>query len=63
MAKYILIARSACYDVHIVGMDGVHQTILGFKTEAAANAWIAHDKRLAAVEQRTEPLAVAGYQE
>jgi hypothetical protein len=56
MAKYTLITHSAGYDVQIVGIDGVHQTILGFETEAAANAWIAHDKRLAAAEERTKPL-------
>jgi hypothetical protein len=40
-------------------MDGIHQSVLGFETEAAANAWIARDRRLAAVEERTEPLASA----
>lgn len=59
MAKYTIIAHPGGYDVQIVGMDGIHQSVLGFETEAAANAWIARDRRLAAVEERTEPLASA----
>jgi hypothetical protein len=32
------------YEVHIVGADGVRQTLLGFPTEADAKAWIASDQ-------------------
>jgi hypothetical protein len=32
------------YEVHIVGADGVRQTLLGFPTEADAKAWIAADQ-------------------
>ena len=35
------------FDIAIVGSDGSRQTMLGFKTYAAAEAWIAED------EQRT----------
>lgn len=32
------------YEVHIVGPDGVRQTVLGFATEADAEEWISADK-------------------
>jgi hypothetical protein len=32
------------YDIHIISSDGIHQTMLGFKTEPEASAWIASDK-------------------
>ena len=33
------------YDILIVSDNGVRQTILGFKTEADAEAWIDDDKK------------------
>ena len=33
------------FDVAIVGNDGTRQTMLGFKTYAAAEGWVAEDKR------------------
>jgi hypothetical protein len=36
--------EEAQYEVHIVGSDGVRQTMLGFPTEADAKAWIAADQ-------------------
>ena len=53
MATYTLITRpDGGYDIQIVGADGAHQTMLGFRTEADANVWITQDKRLAAMEDR-----------
>jgi hypothetical protein len=53
MPAYTLIPRpDGGYDIQIVGADGAHQTMLGFRTEADANAWIAEDKRLAAIEDQ-----------
>jgi hypothetical protein len=43
------------YDVHIVGSDGVRQTMLGFPTEADAEAWIAGDKAREDPPQRRLP--------
>ena len=37
-------ADESRFDVRIVGSDGVRQTMLGFQTEAAAEAWIAEDQ-------------------
>jgi hypothetical protein len=34
------------FHVKIAGSDGNRQTMLGFRTEGAADAWIANDKRL-----------------
>jgi hypothetical protein len=33
------------FNVHIAGFDGARQTMLGFETEAAAEAWIATDRQ------------------
>jgi hypothetical protein len=34
------------FHIGIVGDDGARHTMLGFETQADAEAWIAHDKRL-----------------
>jgi hypothetical protein len=56
MATYTVVRRAdrAGYDVHVKDDSGSRHTILGFKTEAAAKAWIADDRRLSAVI-RPEP--------
>ena len=41
------------FDVAIVGSDGTRQTMLGFKTRAAAEAWIAKDARRANEEMQS----------
>jgi hypothetical protein len=48
MATYTIIPRSGAdgYDIGVIGADGIHQTMLGFKTKAAAQEWIAHDQAL-----------------
>lgn len=35
------------FNVGIAGSNGARQTMLGFETEAEAEAWIVQDKRLA----------------
>jgi hypothetical protein len=45
MAAYTLIPNaSQTFHVAIVGNDGVRQTLLGFASEADAEAWIARDR-------------------
>ena len=48
MASYTIMPRTDGdgFDIAIVGTNGARQTVLGFKTEAAAAAWIEQDKRL-----------------
>jgi hypothetical protein len=48
MTAYTIIPRpdQSGYDIAVVGTDGTHQTMLGFKTRAEADAWIAQDERL-----------------
>jgi hypothetical protein len=45
MANYTVIPKpDRTFDVAIVGNDGARQTLLGFETQADAQAWIAHDR-------------------
>jgi hypothetical protein len=64
MATYTLIPRrdGNGYDIHVVDADGAHHTMLGFKTEADAEAWIAHDTELgeAAILMTRYPGAAPG---
>jgi hypothetical protein len=48
MITYTVIASADQTDFHvkIAGGDGNRQTMLGFRTESDADAWIANDKRL-----------------
>ena len=58
MATYAVVFRAdrSGYDVHVKDDSGGRHTILGFKTEEAAKAWIAEDQRLSAVPQpESEP--------
>jgi hypothetical protein len=47
MASYAIAARAdqAGFDVEVVDHDGVQQTVLSFKTQADAEAWIVRDAR------------------
>ena len=47
MATYRIIPKAdrTSFDVAVLGSDGARQTLLGFKTHADAQAWIAWDKR------------------
>jgi hypothetical protein len=48
MASYAITVRDdqASFDVEIVAHDGVRQTVIGFKTQADAEAWMVRDARL-----------------
>jgi hypothetical protein len=48
MATYMIIPRSAGdgFDIGIVGARGERQTILGFESQADAEAWISRDRHL-----------------
>ncbi len=48
MASYAITVRGdpAGFDVEIVACDGVRQTMIGFKTQADAEAWIVLDAQL-----------------
>jgi hypothetical protein len=37
------------FNISIAGSDGARQTMLGFQSEAEAEAWILQDKRLSAI--------------
>jgi hypothetical protein len=56
MTTYTIIPRpdQSGYDIAIVGTNGTHQTMLGFKTQAEAEAWIAQDERLNGADARTD---------
>ncbi|MGE4047209.1 MAG: hypothetical protein AB7F35_20265 [Acetobacteraceae bacterium] len=53
MATYTVMRRKrqTGYRVDVVGDDGSRHTILGFDTEAEAQAWIEKDQRLEAFRQ------------
>lgn len=44
--KIIPNADGTGFNIGIAGSDGARQTMLGFETEAEAEAWIIQDKRL-----------------
>lgn len=56
MSIYTLVQRADQhgFDISVVGDDGVHHTMLGFKTGADAEAWIEQDKK-----QGTPPAVTA----
>jgi hypothetical protein len=47
MANYTVVPRSSDdgFDVAVIGNDGARQTILNFRTETDAKAWIVQDER------------------
>jgi hypothetical protein len=47
MASYTVVPRSTDdgFDVAVIGTDGARQTILNFRTETDAMAWIVQDER------------------
>jgi hypothetical protein len=48
MTQYFIVPTGdgTGFNVSVSGADGTRQTMLGFDTEADAQAWIARDKRL-----------------
>jgi hypothetical protein len=60
MTTYAIIPNSdgSGFNVGIAGSDGARQTMLGFESEAEAEAWIIQDKRLGQMpEQRVSNVA------
>ena len=56
MPTYTVIPQAdQTFHVAIVGHDGARQTILGFQTEADAEAWIARDRRQSAADDQWMP--------
>ena len=57
MATYRIIPKvdRTDFDVAIAGNDGARQTLLGFKTHADAQAWIARDKRSSTADDPWTP--------
>jgi hypothetical protein len=43
------------FDISVVSDNGARQTMLGFKSRRAAEAWIADDRRGAAADVPTDP--------
>jgi hypothetical protein len=54
MTTYMIIPNSdgSGFNVGIAGSDGTRQTMLGFESEAEAEAWIIQDKRLGQVPKQ-----------
>jgi len=46
MTTYTIIPDGDGFNIGIAGSNGTRQTMLGFASEAEAEAWILHDKRL-----------------
>jgi hypothetical protein len=56
MPTYTVIPQAdQTFQVAIVGDDGARQTLLGFETQADAEAWIARDRRQSAVDEPQLP--------
>jgi hypothetical protein len=55
MAKYTIHPGEGGvgFEISVVSDNGAHQTMLGFKTVAEADAWIAEDKRLTVLNNDT----------
>ena len=54
MATYNVLPRQRQpgFKVEVFGDDGGHNTILGFESEADAEAWVEDDRKLEAFRQR-----------
>jgi hypothetical protein len=61
MATYTITPNSdgTGFNINIAGNDGARQTMLGFASEAEAEAWINQDKRLSNGSAPYEPRATA----
>nr|WP_294510781.1 hypothetical protein [uncultured Rhodopila sp.] len=48
MTQYIIVPNGdgSGFNITVAGADGARQTMLGFSSEAEAEAWIAQDRRL-----------------
>jgi hypothetical protein len=47
MATYTISRRDnhSGFEVQVIGDDGAHQTLLGFRTRVEAHEWIAQDRK------------------
>ena len=57
MATYTIARRGddqSGFEVRVVGDDGAHQTLLGFRTRADAHAWVAQDQKPTDVVEETD---------
>jgi hypothetical protein len=57
MTTYTVVPKADRTGFHVAirGSNGTRQTVLGFKTNAEAEAWIDQDKRLSAAEAPWQP--------
>lgn len=61
MTTYAIVpnADGTGFNISIAGSDGARQTMLGFKSEAEAEAWIAQDRRRSELPVRRETTSSA----
>lgn len=61
MTKYTILPSGdgTGFNISIAGSDGARQTLLGFESEAEAEAWILQDKRLSQIPTASVPNASA----
>lgn len=62
MTTYTIIPHGdgSSFNIGIAGSDGARQTMLGFESQAEAEAWIVQDKRLSQVPaQQASSLAAS----
>jgi hypothetical protein len=61
MTKYTILPRGdgTGFNISIAGSDGARQTLLGFESEAEAEAWILRDKRMSEIPAASMPNASA----
>jgi hypothetical protein len=61
MTTYIIIPtdNGSSFNIGVAGSNGARQTMLGFASEAEAEAWISQDKRLSGTPTQHEPGAAA----
>ena len=59
MARYTIVPRTSPpgFDVAVEGANGARQSMLGFATEADAQAWITQDQRLSEAADPFAPSA------
>jgi hypothetical protein len=55
MTQYIIVPNGdgSGFNIAVAGANGARQTMMGFGTEAEAEAWIAQDKRLDGADETT----------
>ncbi len=53
MTQYIIVPNGdgSGFNISVAGANGARQTMLGFSSEAEAEAWIVQDRRLAGADE------------